>query len=640
MKSVVWKHFDISPMDETKAICRICTTIISRGSKFSTSALLNHLRTKHNLELKTWESSDSDCLDGTNFANGYRYPVLIQSDDGSGSNKPSRRPGPCEAVFSGKTELGGALKARDPRLGLIARGGNTKSPVWRTFRVVTFEGKRTNHIACHTCLQVYRYDSHHMGTSNLYRHKCILLNCENSQEEGEYANGITVDEDQDLMDASYHDHPFNESNLNSQDSFFDDKQDAPHQLVASPSQISPLSELDYALGSSRLSGKSNLNGHDKYFKSHPKFNSTQISENIAFADPTQSNQESVKVEYMSNEEMDSADLISSSVTEFFRDFSSDNERALDFWKKISDLGLMKHFVRVIKDRLDHMEGIISKSSAADQSQTKLEDSSADNRKDPLTMLNEPVICAKKLSVLVNSLGLNATLKRMFYYHRRNVVIEQDKNKRELINLKRKLEAEQTKGERLKKKNACFIELIQHQDQLQTLTDDLEEAENGRKDVPLSRDIGKKTPNSKPPSSSDINQSESYGSKSSIKIEMINKDLKESESEVLSENQDLIDISRAFFPDSSSPLTCLTSSYQPLPTHSARSHTPVTETEQQPTTIESDDNKIGNDNNLEIVEFMSPNTVEEYAHFVNSNRDLDDENNLRPEVDRTNLKVAE
>lgn len=49
-KSPVWQYFDISLTNQSKAVCKICTTGLSRGltaKQFSTTPLINHLKHKH-----------------------------------------------------------------------------------------------------------------------------------------------------------------------------------------------------------------------------------------------------------------------------------------------------------------------------------------------------------------------------------------------------------------------------------------------------------------------------------------------------------------------------------------------------------------------------------------------------------------
>ena len=49
LKSEVWHHFSLAPMDSLKAVCQYCSCIISRGKKgdVGTSCLMRHLYRRH-----------------------------------------------------------------------------------------------------------------------------------------------------------------------------------------------------------------------------------------------------------------------------------------------------------------------------------------------------------------------------------------------------------------------------------------------------------------------------------------------------------------------------------------------------------------------------------------------------------------
>ena len=49
-KSAVWDFFDLQTKDITKAKCKLCGSLLSRGGvgkKATTSSLLNHIKNKH-----------------------------------------------------------------------------------------------------------------------------------------------------------------------------------------------------------------------------------------------------------------------------------------------------------------------------------------------------------------------------------------------------------------------------------------------------------------------------------------------------------------------------------------------------------------------------------------------------------------
>ncbi|XP_068611574.1 zinc finger BED domain-containing protein 4 [Brachionichthys hirsutus] len=60
VKSEVWHHFMVSPVDQLKALCRYCPCVISRGKRgdFGTSCLMRHLVRRHPDVLKNQKSTD------------------------------------------------------------------------------------------------------------------------------------------------------------------------------------------------------------------------------------------------------------------------------------------------------------------------------------------------------------------------------------------------------------------------------------------------------------------------------------------------------------------------------------------------------------------------------------------------------
>ncbi|XP_068572998.1 zinc finger BED domain-containing protein 4 [Cebidichthys violaceus] len=60
VKSEVWHHFIVSPVDQLKALCRYCPCVISRGKRgdFGTSCLMRHLMRRHPDVLKNPKSTD------------------------------------------------------------------------------------------------------------------------------------------------------------------------------------------------------------------------------------------------------------------------------------------------------------------------------------------------------------------------------------------------------------------------------------------------------------------------------------------------------------------------------------------------------------------------------------------------------
>ncbi|XP_061571261.1 zinc finger BED domain-containing protein 4 [Cololabis saira] len=71
VKSEVWHHFIVSPVDQLKALCRYCPCVISRGKRgdFGTSCLMRHLMRRHPDVLKNQKSTDDKDLPPHPFIN-------------------------------------------------------------------------------------------------------------------------------------------------------------------------------------------------------------------------------------------------------------------------------------------------------------------------------------------------------------------------------------------------------------------------------------------------------------------------------------------------------------------------------------------------------------------------------------------
>ncbi|ESN90785.1 hypothetical protein HELRODRAFT_182611 [Helobdella robusta] len=63
-KSGLWAFFDVKTNDKSKAVCKECNAVLSRGKpdnpkSFSTSSLITHLRSKHPLQYHNMNSLKS-----------------------------------------------------------------------------------------------------------------------------------------------------------------------------------------------------------------------------------------------------------------------------------------------------------------------------------------------------------------------------------------------------------------------------------------------------------------------------------------------------------------------------------------------------------------------------------------------------
>lgn len=76
VKSEVWHHFIVSPVDQLKALCRYCPCVISRGKRgdFGTSCLMRHLMRRHPDVLKNTKVEDKD-------TSPFPFTSLIPTDE-------------------------------------------------------------------------------------------------------------------------------------------------------------------------------------------------------------------------------------------------------------------------------------------------------------------------------------------------------------------------------------------------------------------------------------------------------------------------------------------------------------------------------------------------------------------------------
>ncbi|XP_020346796.2 zinc finger BED domain-containing protein 4-like [Oncorhynchus kisutch] len=100
VKSEVWHHFIVSPVDQLKALCRYCPCVISRGKRgdFGTSCLMRHLMRRHPDVLKNQKS--------TNDKDSSPHPYATLSAEAVPAkltNSPAKEKKPHNSVFSKKT---------------------------------------------------------------------------------------------------------------------------------------------------------------------------------------------------------------------------------------------------------------------------------------------------------------------------------------------------------------------------------------------------------------------------------------------------------------------------------------------------------------------------------------------------------
>nr|XP_061809437.1 zinc finger BED domain-containing protein 4-like [Nerophis lumbriciformis] len=93
VKSEVWQHFIVSPVDQLKALCRYCPCVISRGKRgdFGTSCLMRHLVRRHPDVLQNQKVTD------------YKEPSPPYVTPEVVSAKETQSPAAKKTVFSKKT---------------------------------------------------------------------------------------------------------------------------------------------------------------------------------------------------------------------------------------------------------------------------------------------------------------------------------------------------------------------------------------------------------------------------------------------------------------------------------------------------------------------------------------------------------
>ncbi|XP_003972972.2 zinc finger BED domain-containing protein 4 [Takifugu rubripes] len=102
VKSEVWHHFIVSPVDQLKALCRYCPCVISRGKRgdFGTSCLMRHLMRRHPDVLKNQKSTDEKESSPLPYNNLVAADAVSakETENAASEKKPQALP-----VFSKKT---------------------------------------------------------------------------------------------------------------------------------------------------------------------------------------------------------------------------------------------------------------------------------------------------------------------------------------------------------------------------------------------------------------------------------------------------------------------------------------------------------------------------------------------------------
>lgn len=181
VKSEVWHHFIVSPVDQLKALCRYCPCVISRGKRgdFGTSCLMRHLMRRHPDVLKTPKStSDKVSSPQSPLSNPAAEDLATNTTDSlAAENKPHTLP-----IFSKKT-----------------------SKLWNHFSISSADPTKVVCLHCSRTISRGKKTTN-LGTSCLFRHMQrfhghVLEN--NTNISGDVPSAETQVK-QELMDISTH----------------------------------------------------------------------------------------------------------------------------------------------------------------------------------------------------------------------------------------------------------------------------------------------------------------------------------------------------------------------------------------------------------------------------------------------------
>lgn len=178
VKSEVWHHFIVSPIDQLKALCRYCPCVISRGKRgdFGTSCLMRHLMRRHPDVLKTPKST-SDKVSSPQSPHSNHAAEDLATDTLAAENKPHTLP-----IFSKKT-----------------------SKLWNHFSISSADPTKVVCLHCSRTISRGKKTTN-LGTSCLFRHMQrfhghVLENNSNISGDGPSAETQVK---QELMDISTH----------------------------------------------------------------------------------------------------------------------------------------------------------------------------------------------------------------------------------------------------------------------------------------------------------------------------------------------------------------------------------------------------------------------------------------------------
>ncbi|MBN3298412.1 ZBED4 protein, partial [Amia calva] len=148
VKSEVWHHFIVSPVDHLKALCRYCPCVISRGKRgdFGTSCLMRHLMRRHPNVLKN--------------------PKGTYDKVSSSPRSPYATLAAAEALSSKVTENSVAEDKKPHTLPVFSK---KTSKLWNHFSICTTDPTKVVCLHCSRTISRGKKTTN-LGTSCLFRH--------------------------------------------------------------------------------------------------------------------------------------------------------------------------------------------------------------------------------------------------------------------------------------------------------------------------------------------------------------------------------------------------------------------------------------------------------------------------------------
>lgn len=181
VKSEVWHHFIVSPVDQLKALCRYCPCVISRGKRgdFGTSCLMRHLMRRHPDVLKNQKGTDD------NDSSLHQYDPLNAID----------------AVSSKETDSPASEKKKQT----LPVFSKKTSKLWNHFSISPADPTKVICLHCSRTISRGKKTTN-LGTSCLFRHMQrfhghVLENKNDINNSGNVSSAV-IHVKQELMDTS------------------------------------------------------------------------------------------------------------------------------------------------------------------------------------------------------------------------------------------------------------------------------------------------------------------------------------------------------------------------------------------------------------------------------------------------------